>query len=121
MRGLLPQAGTRLLIPITRLLDAPYGCSRAAHQNLIARKVPMHLAEYSQYDGLGLAELVRKKEVTCKELGELLLDGVEKVNPQINAVIETYPERVMENIPQSSGAFFRGALPAEGHWCVRGR
>ncbi len=54
----------------------------------------MNLEEYSQYDGLGLAELVRKKEVTARELGQLMLTGVDKVNPQINAVIETYPERV---------------------------
>lgn len=54
----------------------------------------MQFAEYAQYDGLGLAALVKNKQVTAKELGRLLLDAVTKVNPQINAVIETYAERV---------------------------
>ena len=54
----------------------------------------MNVAEYAQYDGLGLAELVKKSEVTAKELGKCLLTAVEQVNPQINAVIETYGERV---------------------------
>jgi amidase len=54
----------------------------------------MNLEEYSQYDGLGLAELVSNREVTSKELGLLMLAGVDKVNPQINAVIETYPDRI---------------------------
>jgi amidase len=54
----------------------------------------MNLSEYSNYDGLGLAELVRKKEVTASELAELAFSGVKDVNPQINAVIEVYQERI---------------------------
>ncbi len=52
----------------------------------------MNLSEYSQYDGLGLAELVRKGEVTPRKLTELVIQGVEKVNPQINSVIEIYDD-----------------------------
>jgi amidase len=63
----------------------------------------MNLAEYASYDGLGLAELVRAGQVSAFELGQLLLSAVELVNPQINAVIETYPERV--------AALDRGARP----------
>lgn len=54
----------------------------------------MNLAEYATYDGLGLAELVKRREVTAKELGRLMVAAVEKVNPQINAVIQTYADRV---------------------------
>jgi len=54
----------------------------------------MNLSEYARYDGLGLADLVRNKEVAAKELAELALAGVQKINPQINAVIEVYEERV---------------------------
>lgn len=53
----------------------------------------MNLAEYSSYDGLGLADLVRGKETTSAELCELALRGLEGVNPQLNAVIETFPDR----------------------------
>jgi amidase len=54
----------------------------------------MNLAEYAAYDGLGLAELVKRREVTAKELGRLMITAVEKANPQINAVIQTYAGRV---------------------------
>ena len=54
----------------------------------------MNLSEYAQYDGMGLAELVRNKEVTARDLVKLALEGVYKINPSINAVIETYNERV---------------------------
>lgn len=56
--------------------------------------VQMKVEEYARYDGVGLAELVKKGEVSPKELAHLCLAAVEKVNPQINAVIETYFERV---------------------------
>ena len=42
----------------------------------------MQLAEYARYDGLGLAELVRNKEVTAKELANLALAGVRALNPK---------------------------------------
>ena len=53
----------------------------------------MNLAEYASYDGLGLADLVRRKEVTPRELCHLALQAIEKLNPQLNAVIETFPVR----------------------------
>ena len=43
--------------------------------------------EYSNYDGLGLAQLVREKEVSPIELVEEGIRRIEKHNPQLNAVI----------------------------------
>lgn len=43
--------------------------------------------DYDKYDGLGLAELVRKKEVKPSELGEEAISRIERFNPQVNAVI----------------------------------
>ena len=43
--------------------------------------------EYEQYDGLGLAELIRKKEVTPEALCEAAIERIEESNPEINAVI----------------------------------
>jgi len=43
--------------------------------------------EYDRYDGLGLAELVRKGEVTPAELCEEAISRIERVNPKINAVV----------------------------------
>jgi amidase len=44
-------------------------------------------SDYDKYDGLGLAELVRKKEVKPSELVEEAISRIEKLNPQLNAVI----------------------------------
>src|SRR5438876_1148736 len=50
------------------------------------------LDDYSSHDGLGLAALVERKEVTAKELEETALAGIAKVNPRLNAVLQTLPE-----------------------------
>jgi len=44
-------------------------------------------AEYDQYDGLGLAALVREKKVTPRELCEEAIRCIEKLNPELNAVV----------------------------------
>ncbi len=44
-------------------------------------------AEYENYDGLGLAELVRKKEVSPAELCQAAISRIEKYNGPLNAVI----------------------------------
>ena len=47
----------------------------------------MAINEYAQYDALGLAELVRTKQVTANELLEEALLRVERHNPALNAVV----------------------------------
>jgi len=47
----------------------------------------MQIEEYIRYDGMGLAELVRKKEVSPTELVELSIRLIEEKNPALNAVI----------------------------------
>ena len=47
----------------------------------------MSLADYSDYDGLGLAELVRKRAVTPAELVEAAIERIERHNPTLNAVV----------------------------------
>ncbi len=43
--------------------------------------------EYDQYDGLGLAKLVREKKVSPLELCEEAISRIEKLNPVLNAVV----------------------------------
>ena len=47
----------------------------------------MSFDDYSKYDGLGLAELVRRKQVSPAELVETAIERVEKHNGQLNAVV----------------------------------
>ena len=59
----------------------------------------MAFKEYGNYDAVGLAELVRKKEVTARELLDEAIARTAKVDPQINAVVVKhfdYAERQVE-------------------------
>src|SRR6188768_4263694 len=55
---------------------------------------PMNLREYAAHDALGLAALVAKKEVSPTELAKTALEAINAVNGEINAVVETYPDRI---------------------------
>jgi len=52
----------------------------------------MNLTEYAQCDGLGLAEMIRNGDITPTEAAELFIVAVEKLNPQINSVVEVYDD-----------------------------
>jgi amidase len=54
----------------------------------------MNLSEYSAFDGLGLAGLVARGEVSPRELAWTAAEAVDKVNPILGAVVETYPDRI---------------------------
>lgn len=63
--------------------------------------------EYDRYDGLGLAELVRKKKVSPAELCEEAILRIEKLNPALNAVIHTMYDsaRMAAKGPLPAGPF----------------
>ncbi len=54
----------------------------------------MKLAEYASYDALGLAGLVARKQVTPSELAATAAAAIAAINPAVNAVVETYPDRI---------------------------
>src|ERR1700704_6736575 len=47
----------------------------------------MTIKEYGSTDGLGLADLVRTRQVSARELLDEAIARTEKVDPQINAVV----------------------------------
>src|SRR5271167_4958781 len=61
------------------------------------------LSDYTSHDGLGLAELVARKEVTPDELVAAAFEAVAKINPRINAVLQT--------LPKEAAAEIRAGLP----------
>lgn len=100
--------------------------------------MPFH--EYSSYDGLGLAELVRKNEVSPAELVDAAIERIEKHNGTLNAVVYKAYEQArrtaagelptgvfrgvpflikdlgcpVAGMPRTSGsAFLRNEVPAE--------
>jgi hypothetical protein len=52
------------------------------------------LSEYAAFDALGLAELVATKQVSPKELAKTAAQAIAATNPSVNAVVETYPDRI---------------------------
>jgi Asp-tRNA(Asn)/Glu-tRNA(Gln) amidotransferase A subunit family amidase len=43
--------------------------------------------EYMKYDGLGLADLVRRKEIKPEELLDAAISRIEAINPKLNAIV----------------------------------
>ena len=54
----------------------------------------MKLAEYASHDALGLAALVASGQVSPTELAATAASAIAAINPAINAVVETYPDRI---------------------------
>jgi hypothetical protein len=44
-------------------------------------------SDLANYDALGLAELIKKKQVSSLELVENVIKQIERLNPKINAVL----------------------------------
>ena len=61
-------------------------------------EIIMQLSEYAKFDGLGLAELVRKEEVSPKELMEAALTAIEQLNPKLNSVINILADQAEKEI-----------------------
>lgn len=64
----------------------------------------MKASEYIKYDALGLAELVRKKEVSPDELLDTALEIAEKVEPEIGSLCNVNEDaarkRIQEGLPE---------------------
>src|SRR5213083_1593948 len=54
----------------------------------------MKLAEYASHDALGLAALVASRQVSPTELAATAAAAIAAINPAVNAVVETYPDRI---------------------------
>jgi amidase len=54
----------------------------------------MNLSEYASHDALGIADLIATRQVSAKEVAKLAARAIAAINPQVNAVIETYDDRI---------------------------
>lgn len=60
---------------------------------------------YKNYDGLGIAELIKNREIKPKEVLAEAIHTIEKFNPQLNAVINRFydrAEKAVENVNLNS-------------------
>ena len=68
-----------------------------------------NFSDFWKYDGLGLAELVRRKQVSPEELLDKAIENIEKVNPSINAVVTRMYDEAREAIRSGlPGGSFKG-------------
>src|SRR5262245_41623156 len=67
----------------------------------------MKLSEYARYDALGLADLVATRQVSPKELAQTAARAIAAINPMVNAVVETYADRIddLDEASLGSGPF----------------
>ena len=57
-------------------------------------------AEYDKYDGLGLAALIAKKQITPMELLAAVKQRLESVNPKLNATAQVFFDKAENHIKQ---------------------
>ena len=66
----------------------------------------MNFEEYIRYDATGLSQLVRERSVTAEELVATARSAVERLDPQLNAIIELWPEITGPDQTYSDGALY---------------
>lgn len=78
--------------------------------------------EYAQYDGLGLAELIREKQVAPMEVLEAAVARAEQVNPELNAIVTPLYDHARERARRSLSGPFAGVpfLLKDAHHALRG-
>src|SRR6185312_11389595 len=54
----------------------------------------MTLAEYAALDAVGLADAIARRQLTPKEAALTAARAIDAVNPRLNAVVETYADRI---------------------------
>lgn len=55
----------------------------------------MNLKNYVNYDGLGLAKLIKEKQLSSKEIIEDAFVQINELNPKLNAVVRTRMEKAL--------------------------
>jgi amidase len=62
-----------------------------------------------------LARLIRAREISCLEVMETHLARIERVNPQVNAIVTLLPEAALEAARAADAALARGEAPGVLH------
>ena len=68
----------------------------------------MILDNYADYDGLGLAELVRRKEVSPRDLVDSAIDVIERHNGAVNCVPQVQSRRDRYSLAASNSWRYPG-------------
>jgi amidase len=66
----------------------------------------MKLSEYTQFDGLALADLIRSKRVSAEEVKQAALQACDTVNGEINAVVESWDDEKIHPSAEPDAPFY---------------
>jgi amidase len=61
-------------------------------------RIMLKMSELADYDGLGLADLVKGGKVTPQELRDASLEAIEKLNPKLNAIVSVLADASQKEI-----------------------
>ncbi|MGQ0647373.1 MAG: amidase [Gemmatimonadaceae bacterium] len=67
--------------------------------------------EYIAHDAIGLGELVRKKEISPREVVDLAIARIDRLNPSLNAVVHTMADLARRGAEASTGAGVFAGVP----------
>lgn len=78
--------------------------------------------DYVRYDGLGLAELIAKKQVSPSEVLEAAILRAEKLNPELNAIVAPLYDYAQQRARQALSGPFAGVpfLLKDAHHALKG-
>jgi amidase len=62
--------------------------------------------EYIRYDAIGLSQLVRDRSVTGEDLVATARSAVDRLDPQLNAIIELWPDVTGPDPTYTDGALY---------------
>ena len=68
----------------------------------------MKFSEYVQYDGLGLAQLIKTKQISPQQLFDVAHDRAKQVNPDLNAIVIPMYEHAQKQIAHLPQGIFTG-------------
>lgn len=71
-------------------------------------KLVMNWDEWANLDAIGLAELVRKRQITPLEVAQQVTLAIDALNPEINAIIEVFDDAI--NDPMKDGTNLDGVF-----------
>ena len=81
-------------------VKAASAVSIAGSAGLASELFAASLTDYEKFDAIGLADLVRRKEVSPEELLEAAIERVEATNPKLNAIVTKMYDEARRTIRQ---------------------
>ncbi|HSO74533.1 MAG TPA: amidase, partial [Blastocatellia bacterium] len=107
-RQLLNLGAVATVGAIVNTIDQP-SSSASSHASVEPVRLSGLAAEYDQHDGLGLAALIAKRQVTPLELLIAVRQRLEAINPKLNATAQVFFDKAEAQIKQGLTAGpFRG-------------